>query len=186
MNTMPHKNRLLILLSALLLLLAVAPRAAAVYDPEQGRWLSRDLIGEDGGLNLYGYVGNDPLNWVDQLGLSPQDVEKIQKGFEGKVKDMTDKKERGNPYAGNLRDVGRLLTGKEMKESCGDQAKKMEEVMRKLVSQGLDDKWKVVPTQSTTHCWTEMESSNPKDPRLKLDTWSGTFDKLMPQDLKKK
>ena len=66
---MPHKNCLLLLLSALLLFLAAAPRAAAVYDPEQGRWLSRDPIGEDGGLNLYGYVGNDPLNWVDPLGL---------------------------------------------------------------------------------------------------------------------
>jgi RHS repeat-associated protein len=39
------------------------------YDPNQGRWLSRDPLGEAGGLNLYGYVGNDPVNATDPLGL---------------------------------------------------------------------------------------------------------------------
>lgn len=39
------------------------------YVPETGRWLNRDPIGERGGLNLYGFVGNSPLNWIDLLGL---------------------------------------------------------------------------------------------------------------------
>jgi RHS repeat-associated protein len=39
------------------------------YDPNLGRWLSRDPIGENGGLNLYGYVGNNPVNLLDPLGL---------------------------------------------------------------------------------------------------------------------
>ena len=41
------------------------------YDPETGRWPSRDPIGERGGVNLYGLVGNDGVNYVDYLGLAP-------------------------------------------------------------------------------------------------------------------
>jgi len=38
------------------------------YSPEVGRWLGRDPIGERGGLNLYGMLGNDPVGKVDVLG----------------------------------------------------------------------------------------------------------------------
>lgn len=39
------------------------------YEPNLGRWLSQDPIGLRGGLNLYGYVNNDPANFVDPWGL---------------------------------------------------------------------------------------------------------------------
>ena len=29
-------------------------------------------------MNLYSYVGNNPVRWIDSLGLSPEDVEKIK------------------------------------------------------------------------------------------------------------
>jgi RHS repeat-associated protein len=44
------------------------------YDPRTGRWLSADPIGERGGLNLYGYVGGDPVNGWDRFGLSYWDL----------------------------------------------------------------------------------------------------------------
>jgi len=45
--------------------------ASGGYEVASGRaeWLSRDPIGEEGGLNLYGYVGNDPVNLTDPFGL---------------------------------------------------------------------------------------------------------------------
>ena len=39
------------------------------YDPLWSRWLNRDPIEEDGGINLYAFVLNDPVNWIDLLGL---------------------------------------------------------------------------------------------------------------------
>jgi RHS repeat-associated protein len=37
-----------------------------------GRWINRDPLGEKGGVNVYAYVGGDPVNNVDPLGLDPQ------------------------------------------------------------------------------------------------------------------
>jgi RHS repeat-associated protein len=38
------------------------------YDPLTGRWPSRDPIEEEGGINLYGFIGNDGSNEIDFLG----------------------------------------------------------------------------------------------------------------------
>ena len=42
---------------------------ARYYDPDLGRFLSEDPIGISGGLNLYAYAGNDPVNMWDPSGL---------------------------------------------------------------------------------------------------------------------
>ncbi|MEX2555048.1 MAG: RHS repeat-associated core domain-containing protein [Actinomycetota bacterium] len=43
---------------------------ARSYDPETGRWLSRDGVGFAGGLNHYAYVDGDPINRIDPSGRS--------------------------------------------------------------------------------------------------------------------
>jgi RHS repeat-associated protein len=40
------------------------------YDARLGKWISRDLINEEGGVNLYGMLGNDSINTYDILGLN--------------------------------------------------------------------------------------------------------------------
>jgi len=52
------------------------------YDPLTGRWPSRDPIEEAGGVNLYGFVGNDGVNWIDLLGLADISVEIIRQYLE--------------------------------------------------------------------------------------------------------
>jgi len=41
------------------------------YDAETGRWAAKDPTGFSGGLNLYVYAGNDPVNFTDPRGLFP-------------------------------------------------------------------------------------------------------------------
>ena len=49
------------------------------YDPEEGRFLTRDPIGYGGGMNLYGYCSNSPVGATDELGLYP--LEGFREGF---------------------------------------------------------------------------------------------------------
>ena len=44
---------------------------ARFYDPSIGRFTQRDPIGFEGGLNLYAYVGNSPINLNDPSGENP-------------------------------------------------------------------------------------------------------------------
>ena len=63
-----------ILPSIVLIALAICilPQAAfPFYNPSTGRWLSRDPLGEKGGLNEYAFVANDPLRKADILGKFP-------------------------------------------------------------------------------------------------------------------
>jgi len=53
----------------LFLLLSSAISTSAFYDPQAQRWINRDPVEEAGGVNLHSYVGNDPTDRGDTLGL---------------------------------------------------------------------------------------------------------------------
>jgi hypothetical protein len=42
----------------------------AYFDPSIGRWASRDPIGEQGGQNVYAFVGNNGVSRIDPFGLA--------------------------------------------------------------------------------------------------------------------
>ena len=58
------------------------------YSPDLGRWLSKDPIEEDGGYNLYGMLENDPVNWVDLLGLAPSAQKMANKQYRSEYEMM--------------------------------------------------------------------------------------------------
>src|SRR5690606_13726660 len=48
------------------------------YEPKNGRFINRDPIEEDGGVNLYGFVANNPLRYLDYLGMGIVDMFGVQ------------------------------------------------------------------------------------------------------------
>ncbi|MFG1409462.1 RHS repeat-associated core domain-containing protein, partial [Xanthobacter sp. VTT E-85239] len=54
---------------------------ARMYSPRLGRFLQPDPIGYDGGINLYAYVNNDPLNLVDIYGLAADSPMRSLSGY---------------------------------------------------------------------------------------------------------
>ena len=61
------KAKLLCVLSILWLLLLT--NASAFYDPGLQRWINRDPIQEEGGMNLMRFANNDPVAVIDAFGL---------------------------------------------------------------------------------------------------------------------
>ena len=65
MKILTSTRRILVLAA---LLISIGDQALAFYNPQTGRWLSRDQIGESAGKHLYGFNQNDEVNKVDPLG----------------------------------------------------------------------------------------------------------------------
>ena len=165
------------------------------YDPEVGRWITKDPIGFGGGdTNLYGYVAGDPVNFVDPSGLSEQDVTKISNIFNQTIIKMTDTGQRTNPgWWNNISSSANKWTGGRLGhpyQGCIDQASTMQDA---LSGNKYDDKWIFSPAgsdlphfepQSTIgfgalpHHWLTGKSNNPNDPTLLIDPHKNVITRL--------
>ena len=56
------------------------------YDPQIGQWLTPDPLEFADGPNLYAYVHNNPLTYVDPYGLLAQDVKKSHEHYGANTK----------------------------------------------------------------------------------------------------
>jgi len=65
------KTKQILMLTLLLLGVSLRREAQAFYNPNTGRWLNRDPVGERGGVNLLAFVNNAVTGHVDELGRGP-------------------------------------------------------------------------------------------------------------------
>jgi RHS repeat-associated protein len=82
------------------------------YDPLTGRWPSRDPIGERGGWNLYGFVGNSPIKLYDFLGavkVGGFEVDNSYCGCQGELKKMIEFSDKVQEI---YKECGRATDGK--------------------------------------------------------------------------
>src|SRR5712691_1350661 len=71
------------------------------YDPVFQRWLNRDPIGEAGGINLYGFVRNNPLRYVDPFGLEEEEGKDREEDLPEALK--TEREKAGETFERALR-----------------------------------------------------------------------------------
>lgn len=165
------------------------PHTYRHFDPETGRWTTKDPIKFSGGdTNLYGYVFSDPINFIDANGLSADDVRKITGTFHNTVSNMTSSGKRTSPgFWNNMNksawDASSGKVGNNY-QGCIDQASTMQTA---LSGQSYDDTWSFSSVGSDAphlepqsflmfnllpHWWLEGRSSNPNDPVLLIDPYN--------------
>jgi RHS repeat-associated protein len=87
---------------------------ARIYSPTLGRFMQTDPIGYAGGISLYGYVGNDPVNGADPSGLIGCTGSRIDcggglaPGRSGSSSGAPRQTASGGPYNGDSVDPSRL------------------------------------------------------------------------------
>jgi hypothetical protein len=65
---MKIKKRGIVIISVLFAVLCLAQTASAFYAPNHQRWVNRDPIEEAGGVNLYAFCANGPIDKYDSDG----------------------------------------------------------------------------------------------------------------------
>jgi RHS repeat-associated protein len=162
------------------------------YDAQTGRWMSKDpTLFAGGDTNLYGYVLNDPINFTDPLGLSPEDIITIGNTFNNYVNGLVNNGQRlpgtgllagaWNNFVSSGERIGQALGFNVTPvQGCVDQSQGLLNTFSQMQSNGqISDDFFFFPGESLTGLYFEhhfMQAVSPKDNIIiTLDPWSGTM-----------
>jgi hypothetical protein len=125
-------------------------------------WPSRDPIEEEGGVNLYGFVGNDGISSIDFLGLAQESGVSYKWTAEVKCKD----KPQNGCKAGTHRQSGISNTPLESQKAI---TRWLAELAKRC------GKWKGDPEEGEVCTCVEEQNSNSEP--VKEDDWDGELSK---------
>jgi RHS repeat-associated protein len=114
------------------------------YDPRTGTYTQSDPIGLGGGINTYAYVGGNPVNFIDPLGLTQRDIDvarllAIQSQPDLAFPDTYGSSDRiGENAARTIYGLGTVLNPAYMKDLTDDQAK---DLLNTIIHEGIHLKY---------------------------------------------
>jgi len=147
---------------------------ARYYDSGTGRFLGEDPLKVNGvPKNVYGYVLNNPVRYVDPDGLSAHDVRNIENQARNDIDAMTGNGQRIDPgWLNNVESSLQHLNPFRKKPpllGCGQQA---DRIASDLQFRRYDDHWDFkVEQDGLFHQRGRATSSNPSDPDIIFDPW---------------
>lgn len=177
------------------LILLFVGQATAFQNPEIGEFAQRDLLPRSAFLswnqaqyvgnpprrnvrsvhrnepNLYGFVRNNPLSFIDPLGLSAADVGNMLSTATRSFYELCDKNCRCDN--GALNNLGIVFLGKPW-YGCGKQAEYVYLALKKqfpndsIYKLNIEDGWRPLP-----HQWVEASPVEAGDPVISIDPHRG-------------
>jgi RHS repeat-associated protein len=106
------------------------------YSPVLSRWITRDLIEEAGGLNLYGFAGINPVNRIDFFGLDDAAIQALQSQMDARANafknlvNNPDFKYPGLSPRGPLGVPGYVWRAGKLVKACYDAAEEVEKAKK--------------------------------------------------------
>jgi RHS repeat-associated protein len=144
---------------------------ARAYSPSIGRFMQRDPIGILGGINLYAYVGNRPINYTDAYGLlNPKGgcafgvCTYTQKDYENGKKDLKEGMKQKYPWMTD--DDLSKMADKIMKEMKIGEAQQLKDLQKKNKQEDAEKLLQDICERTGADC-TPKKLEEPCEPKQK-------------------
>jgi RHS repeat-associated protein len=128
------------------------------YDPLTGRWSSRDPIEEEGGMNLYGFVGNNGIDFFDMLGEKKGKVNGGKQRKERKRKDSQRENQENKEHNRNKRK--NKETEDDIEDGSGDAWDDLDDLITEIEETIGDPAGKIAEKSGSEMCDEEAKKTN--------------------------